>query len=122
MLIDVSSTLTRLRSGDDLGDEIAAHYDDQLSVRLRTLRNWLHTYPCSADSVDELCEHLSTALSDLTDGNLGDLVDTPDDLDIRAEAFQTRLKETATQATSWWDGTRAYEAADAVSPAHHPPQ
>lgn len=108
--IDVSTTITRLRSGDDL----AAHHDDQLSVYLRTLRTWLHTHPCSADNVAELCEHLSTALADLTDGHLGGLVDTPDDLAIRAEAFHTRLKETAEQATSWWDATQAYEAAAAV--------
>lgn len=112
--VDVSTTITRLRSGDDLADEIAAHHDDQLSVHLRTLRTWLHTHSCSADNVAELCEHLGTALSALTDGHLSSLVDTPDDLAIRAEAFHTRLKETVAESTSWWDAAEAYEAAGAV--------
>ncbi|MCA2292847.1 ATP-dependent helicase, partial [Mycobacterium avium] len=112
--INVSTTLTRLRSGDDLTDDIVAYHDDNLSVRLRILRSWLRTHACSAENVAELFEHLTAALADLTDHHLNGLVDTPDDLAIRAGAFQTRLKETATQGTSWWDATRAYDAAAAV--------
>jgi hypothetical protein len=35
---DVSMTLGRLRSGDEIADELAAVYDDQLSHRVRELR------------------------------------------------------------------------------------
>jgi len=113
--IEVSTTITRLRSGDDLADEIAAHYDDQLSVHLHTLRTWLRSHSCSTDNVADLFQQLTAALVDLTDGHLGGLVDVPDDLAIRAEAFQSRLKAVVAQSTSWWEAAHAYEAADAVS-------
>jgi superfamily I DNA/RNA helicase len=113
--IDVSTTIARLRSGDDLADDVAAYRDDQLSACLRGIRSWMLAHPCTVDNVTDLLSELTSALETLTDGQLIGLVDTPDDLAIRSDAVQARLSAVASYSDSWWDACHAYEAADAVS-------
>jgi hypothetical protein len=113
--IEVSRTIARLRSGDDLADERAAYSDDQLSKHLKALRVWLQDHPCSKDHVAELFEMLKSSLETLTNGQLGGLVDGPDELAIRHEAFLSRLSSVVAHCNSWWDVVSAYEASDAVS-------
>jgi superfamily I DNA/RNA helicase len=70
---------------------------------------------CDVDNVVGLFDRLTEVLENLTDGRLKDLVDTADDLAVRAEAFQARLSTAVVQSNSWWDAAEAYEATEAVS-------
>jgi superfamily I DNA/RNA helicase len=113
--IAVSTSIARSSSGDDLADEVAAHRDDRLSASVRALRSWLGSHGCDVDNVPELIELLRAILEDLTDGHLTSLVDSPDDLPIRDEAFRVRLSTVVAETDSWWKAADAYESVDAVS-------
>jgi hypothetical protein len=47
--------------------------------------------------------------------DLTSLVDSPEDLSIRDEAFQVRLSTVVAETDSWWEAADAYESVDAVS-------
>lgn len=112
---EVSTAITRLRSGYDLTDAAAAYRDDQLSAHIRSLRRWLREHDCDLDNADELIELLRAALDDLTGGHLIGLADNPEDLATRDTAFRARLTDVIPDSDSWSDAARAYESADAVS-------
>ena len=73
------------------------------------------SHGCDVDNVPELIELLRAILEDLTDGHLTSLVDSPDDLPIRDEAFRVRLSTVVAETDSWWKAADTYESVDAVS-------
>jgi superfamily I DNA/RNA helicase len=112
--IDISSTVAGLRTGDEHDDARSATIDDELSKQLRVLRKWLRENPCDIESVGELSALLIELVDAVTEGRHRNLVDTSDDLAVRGEAFEARLKDVCGSAASWRDAIDAYEAADAV--------
>lgn len=112
--IDVSSTIAALRIGDDQDDARWATLDNELSERLRALRKWLRDNPCNAESAGDLRALLVELVDAATEGRHRNLVDTSDDLTVRCEAFEARLKDVCEGAGSWRDAIDAYEAVDAV--------
>lgn len=113
--IDVSSTVSRLRFGDDQNAVRSAQADEQLSSRLRLLRRWLRENTCSETSANQLSEALTELAMEVTNGRFRSLVDTDDDYEIRIEAFAARLKSACDGASSWLEAVDAYEASEAVS-------
>jgi superfamily I DNA/RNA helicase len=112
--INVSATVADLRMGDESGDARAAAIDDELSRHLHVLRAWMRENPCTDDAVSELSPVLIDVIGSVTEGRYRNMFDTADDLAVRVESFEARLRDVSDDAMSWAEAIDAYEAADAV--------
>lgn len=110
--LEVSSKFAHLRGAET--DMQSAGSDNELSTFLQSLRQRLRENPFSAHTIDLVHDQISRFLNDSTAGHMS-MVDRPEDITVRADAFKARFRFVATESESWSEAVDAYEGNDAIS-------